>query len=63
VEDEYSAKHQQMSIIKLKNVPQSSIFPSPKASKLGESYFDQNDSSSNDELSKIPHSVATTTPR
>jgi len=57
VENEYCAKHRQMSIIKPTNVPRSNLFPSAKASGFGHSLFDSYDLSSDDKEYWMPKSV------
>jgi len=49
VENEYCAKHQRMSIILPKNVPQCNNFPSAKASGFGQSSVNPCDKSNDDE--------------
>jgi len=63
VDNEYSAKHRQMSVIIPDNVPGSSIFPSAKASGSGQSSFDPYDLSSDDDEYITPKRVAEMTPR
>jgi len=62
VENIYSAKHGQMSVIKPENVPHGNIFLSAQVSGLAQSSLDPYDLSSGDEDYSTPEGVAETTP-
>jgi len=63
VENEYSARHQLMTVNKPECVLSINLIPPAKAPGTGQSSFDSYDLSSDDEESVIPNIMTQTTPR
>ena len=62
VENGYCAKRRRVPVIKPESVPSNNVFPSATASGSGQSSFDQNDLSTDDEQYLMPNNIAETTP-